>query len=211
MINLYCGDNLEAMKNMKDNQYDLAIIDPPYGLPKGACAGAGKLKNRIFGQMDDCDWDIAPSKEFFDELFRVSKNQIIWGGNYFDLPPTRCIICWDKCQPWENFSQIEMAWTSFNKPAKLFKFDNRTGGKIHPTQKPIELYTWVLDKFANEGDKILDTNLGSGSIAIACYQKGYSLDAWEISKEYYDNALERFNTEKLSCVSDNQVKKFFEE
>lgn len=211
MINLYCGDNLEAMKKMKDNQYDLAIIDPPYGLPKGSSNGAGKMKDRVFNRTDIVSWDIAPTKEFFDELFRVSKNQIIWGGNYFDLPPTRCIICWDKVQPWENFSQIEMAWTSFNKPAKLFKFDNRTGGKIHPTQKPIELYTWTLDKFATEGDKILDTNLGSGSIAIACYQKGYSLDAWEISKEYYDKALERFNTEKLSCVSDNQVKKFFEE
>ena len=211
MINLYCGDNLEAMKNMKDKQYDLAIVDPPYGLHTGASGGGGKLTNRAFNRGQIKDWDIVPTKEFFDELFRVSKNQIIWGGNYFDLPPTRCIICWDKVQPWENFSQIEMAWTSFNKPAKLFKFDNRTGGKIHPTQKPIELYTWTLDKFANEGDKILDTNLGSGSIAIACYQKGYSLDAWEISKEYYDKALERFNTEKLSCVSDNQVKKFFEE
>ena len=97
------------------------------------------------------EWDKAPSHEFFEELKRVSKHQIIWGGNYFDLPPTRCFVCWDKVQPWENFSQVEYAWTSFDYPSKIFKYDNRTGGKIHPTQKPTELYRYLLSIFAPVG------------------------------------------------------------
>ena len=109
------------------------------------------MRNRIFNHGSIDHWDKAPTKEYFIELFRVSKNQIIWGGNYFNLPPTRCVVCWDKVQPWLNFSQIEMAWTSFNLPAKLFRFDNRTADKIHPTQKPIELYLWLLKTFMIRG------------------------------------------------------------
>jgi site-specific DNA-methyltransferase (adenine-specific) len=119
---------------------------------------------------------------------------VIWGANYFTLPSTRCVVCWDKCQPWPNFSQWEMAWTSFSYPAKLFKFDNRTGDKIHPTQKPTALYRWILEHFAKEGDKILDTHLGSGSIAIACHEMGFSLDAWEIDKDYCTSAKKRLET-----------------
>ena len=199
-INLYCGDSLQAMREMDDNQYDLAIVDPPYGIggkdQRYAGNGSGKLKNRILNQSAKkfADWDNEiPPPEYFVELMRVSKNQIIWGGNYFDLPPSRCVICWDKCQPWTNFSQWEMAWTSFDKPASLYRFANRTGDKIHPTQKPVSLYHWVLSKYAKKGDRILDTHLGSGSIAIACHDMGFDLDGWELDTDYYHSAVQRFN------------------
>ena len=201
-IRLFNGDCMEWMKDMPDNWYSLAIVDPPYQLPKDSSNGRGKLKNRVFNRGNIAErWDKKPPKEYFDELFRISKNQIIWGGNYFDLPPCRCFVCWDKCQPWENFSQVEMAWTSFDKPAKRFKYDNRRGGKSHPTQKPIELYAYLLNTFANKGAKIFDSHFGSLSIGIACYELGFELDACEIDREYYDNALKRlkdFEFEKLS-------------
>lgn len=206
MLTITNEDNLALMARYPDKYFDLAIVDPPYGIgaPKQGATpaqrkkgmtrlntGSGKLKDRVLNKSNT-EWDNdIPDQEYFDELFRVSKNQIIWGGNYFPLPPTRCVICWDKCQPWENFSQIELAWTSFDKPAPLFRFDNRTGGKIHPTQKPIELYQWVLSKFAEQGDKILDTHLGSGSIAIACHDYGYDLTACELDPEYYAAAMKR--------------------
>ena len=196
-ISIYNCDNMELLKQTPDNYYSLALVDPPYGVEeitgKEFSHGRGKLKNRAFniGNEKINKWDKSPNKEYFDELFRVSKNQIIWGGNYFELPKYRSPIIWDKCQPWENFSQIELAWSSFNKPASIFKFDNRTGGKIHPTQKPIALYKWLLDKYAKQGDKILDTHLGSGSIAIACHDYGYELTACELDKEYYDKAIKR--------------------
>lgn len=193
-------DNMQLMSRYPDNYFDLAIVDPPYQIADNPSrhggSGAGKLKNRKLNQSAKKfkSWDIRPNKEYFDELFRVSKNQIIWGGNYFELPPYRCPIAWDKCQPWENFSQIELAWTSFNKPASIVKIDNRTGGKIHPTQKPIELYKWLLHKYAVDGDKILDTHLGSGSIALACHDYGFELTACELDPEYYKLAIDRINT-----------------
>lgn len=143
-------DCLEYMRGLPDNAFALAIADPPYGIRDagGQTGGSGKLKGRVFNNGYIDRWDKAPDKAFFDELRRVAENVIIWGGNYFNLPPTRCIICWDKCQPWENFSQVEIAWTSFDYPAKLYKFDNRTNDKIHPTQKPVDLYAWVLKNFA---------------------------------------------------------------
>lgn len=148
---LYNMDCMVGMKEFPDKYFDLAIVDPPYGLPSDSTHGRGKLKNRIINK--DCihAWDVAPTREYFEELFRISKNQIIWGGNYFDLPPSRCFVCWDKVQPWENFSQVEFAWTSFSKPAKLFRFDNRTTKKIHPTEKPISLYLYLLNHFAERG------------------------------------------------------------
>ena len=169
---VYNIDCMEYMKTVPDKMFDLAIVDPPYGIlaPKSETGnsstaakmrqvrrdkGAGKLKNRALNKMG-CDWDYAPpTKEYFDELFRVSKNQIIWGGNYFNLPPTRGIVCWDKQQPWENFSQWEMAWTSFDCPAKLISLSNSGARndeeKIHPTQKPVKLYEWLLTKFGQGG------------------------------------------------------------
>ena len=209
MLTITNEDNMVLMARYPDKHFDLAIVDPPYGI-NAAKTGAtpnqrrsglqrlngsgGKLKKRVLNTAKKIEWDDAiPDQDYFNELFRVSKNQIIWGGNYFPLPPTRCVICWDKCQPWENFSQIELAWTSFDMPAPLFRFDNRTGGKIHPTQKPVALYKWLLDKYAKPNDKVLDTHLGSGSIAIACHDYGFYLTACELDKEYFDKAMERIN------------------
>ena len=227
MIDILHCDCMDFMATCENNSFDLAIVDPPYGINapnmnmgnnqnrkdglnreestavkirKGRLnRGGGKLKNRALNTMD-CEWDYAtPSKEYFDELFRISKNQIIWGGNYFDLPPTRGIICWDKVQPWENFSQFELAWTSFDKPAAMFRYSN-TGGcnqeiKIHPTQKPVKLYKWLMGKYAKDGDKIIDTHLGSGSSAIAAHYSGIDFVGCEKDRNYFDSATARFNEE----------------
>lgn len=144
-------DCMEYMRTLPDKAFRLAIADPPYGLSPSSTQGAGKLRGRQLNQGNIRQWDVAPPKEFFDELFRVSENQVIWGGNYFQLPPARCVLVWDKCQPWPNFSQVEVAWTSFDAPAKLFRFDNRTGDKIHPTQKPTALYQWIIKTFYKNG------------------------------------------------------------
>lgn len=163
-------------------------------------SGGGKLKGRLLNQSH-FDWDNEiPSQEVFDEVFRVSKNQIIWGGNYFPLPPTRCVVCWDKVQPWENFSQVELAWTSFDMPAKLFRFDNRGWSKWHPTGKPVELYAWLLKNFANAGDKILDPMMGGGTSRIAAYKMGLDYLGCEINKTYFDLAEEHFRSECLGEV-----------
>jgi site-specific DNA-methyltransferase (adenine-specific) len=202
-VTLHNIDCMELLKATPDKFYDLAIVDPPYGINAPIMSptqrnrlqrlngGGGKLKNRLLN-TSAINWDSAiPSQEYFNELARVSKNQIIWGGNYFDLPPTRAVICWDKCQPWPNFSAWEMAWTSFDCVARLFKFDNRTGDKIHPTQKPVALYEWLLTNYAKQGDKILDTHLGSGSHAIACNNLGFELTACELDKDYFNASVER--------------------
>jgi len=228
---VYNEDCMVGMARYPDKHFDLAIVDPPYGinapnmtmgsnpnrkgrdargelqygsistaqrLKKGRLnAGAGKLKNRALNTMN-CDWDcFPPTEEYFNELFRVSKNQIIWGGNYFHLPPCRGFLIWNKNQPWDNFSQAEFAWTSFDKPAKLFTHSNRGGAnstkKIHPTQKPVELYLYCLKTYAFDGDKILDTHLGSGSSRIAAHKAGFDFTGFEISSEYFAAQEERFN------------------
>lgn len=191
-------DCMDYMKNCDDKQFDLAIVDPPYGIEemtgKEVNHGRGKLKNRAFnfGEKKFNQWDKAPSKEYFIELFRVAKNQIIFGGNYFSLSPTRGFIVWDKSQPFPNFSACEFAWTSFNVPAKIFKFDNRVGGKIHPTQKPVALYKWILKNYAKKNDTILDTHLGSGSSRIAAYDMGFNFVGTEIDSEYFEKQEKRF-------------------
>ncbi|WP_220101955.1 DNA methyltransferase [Campylobacter hyointestinalis] len=192
------------MARFDDNYFDLAIVDPPYGVLNKTSRGGDKKFNKV----EYSKWDIKPKKEYFDELFRVSKNQIIWGGNYFGEIWSRnkynkCFIIWDKNQPesLNNFSMAELAWTSFDKPSKIFHFSVRKNrNKTHPTQKPVELYEWILKLFANKGDKILDTHLGSGTLAVACYKMGFDLTACEISKEYYIKAvekLENFKSENL--------------
>ena len=190
-------DCLEYMRTLPDKVFQLAIADPPYGIRDagGATGGAGKLRGRVFNNGMIDRWDKAPSQAFFDELRRVSEHQIIWGGNYFPLPPSRCFICWDKVQPWENFSQVEFAWTSFDSPAQLFKFDNRTGDKIHPTQKPVELYAFLLRKYAKSGGVIFDPMMGSQSSRIAAYKMGFDYVGCELDKEYFDKGCERFNRE----------------
>ena len=183
---------MELMKRYPDKYFDLAIVDPPYGIDAGKMTmGSGK-HNFKKGK----DWDSAiPNKEYFNELMRVSKNQIIWGGNYFPLPLNNNWIIWDKLNPNLSFSEGEMAWCSIKKNVRIFKRDSAMedydGKKQHPTQKPIKLYEYCLTKYAKEGDKILDTHLGSGSIAIACHDYGFDLTACELDTEYYNNALKR--------------------
>lgn len=162
---------------------------------------ATKYQMHIGGtfSQDIRHWDVAPPKEYFDELARVSKNQIIWGGNYFDLPPTRCFLVWRKSNiPLDGFSMapVEYAWTSFNANAKMFEAFSSGGSgreeRFHPTQKPVALYEWILTKFAHPGDRILDTHLGSGSSRIAAYNLGFDFEGYEIDKEYFDKQEERF-------------------
>ena len=195
-------DCLEAMKLMQDNEFDLAIVDPPYGIGAGGKSfinrnTANKNAEKFYKEND---WDkIRPSREYFIELKRISKNQIIWGGNYFcDLiKPARCFIVWDKKTGDNSYADCELALTSINSNAKIYtKFwlgahANNGTPRIHPTEKPIALYEWLLMNYAKEGDKILDTHLGSGSIAIACHNLGFDLTGYELDKEYYDNAIKR--------------------
>ena len=188
MINLYNMDCMEAMKDMADNQYDLAIVDPPY---KDETEGLKAGFKRDFNYKTF----IPPNLSYIKELYRVSKNQILWGFNYYLelLPNTDSVICWFKHQN-GHFSECEYAWSSIKK-SRLFdrSYQKDLYNKIHPTQKPIKLYEWLLMNYAKEGDKILDTHLGSGSIAIACHNLGYDLDAYEIDKEYYEATMKRFN------------------
>ena len=198
MIDLKNMDCLEAMKQMNDNEFDLAIVDPPYGVGNKLVDGGGLRKAKFDNNRASVKWDKVPSDKYFNQLFRVSKNQIIWGGNYFTLPPTRCNLIWDKMQIFTG-SDFELAWTSFNKASKAFRMSRveaYSKGKIHPTQKPVKLYEWILDNYANEGDNILDTHLGSGSIALACHNRGFDLTGFEIDKEYFDNAAERLRVHK---------------
>ena len=184
-------DNMELMARYPDKYFDLAIVDPPYGI---GINSSGRL-GHYGGKGKKWDSDI-PKEKYFNELFRVSKNQIIWGGNYFYLPPTRCFLIWDKQQPEDvSFASCEFAWTSLSQSAKTFykRPQNADDYRIHPTQKPVALYKWILDKYAKEGDKILDTHLGSGSIAIACHDYKFHLTACELDKEYFDKAMQRIN------------------
>ena len=181
-------NNMELMARYPDNYFDLAIVDPEYGI--------GISNNPIRQKHKKKSWDnTIPKEEYFKELFRVSKNQIIWGGNYFIdyLNNTQCFIIWDKKQP-ENFSlaMCEFAWCSIQSPAKIFRYSVlNEKNKIHPTQKPVALYKWLLDKYAKEGDKILDTHGGSCSLAIACHDYGYELTCCELDVDYYNKAVER--------------------
>ena len=186
-------DNMELMARYPDNYFDLAIVDPPYGINAGKMTmGSGKHK---FSK--DKSWDEGiPTKEYFKELFRVSKNQIIWGGNYFTehLPPTPHWLVWDKKNPNLSFAEGELAWVRNGKNLRIYqKYSAQVeeGGKIHPTQKFVKLYEWLLMNYAKEGDKILDTHLGSGSIAIACHNLGFDLTACELDKDYYKAAMKR--------------------
>ena len=189
----YLGDCMELMKNTPDNFYELAIVDPPYGLgDKTMKGGCNKNSLAKFGKDIKKGWDDSiPDKEYFKELKRVSKNQIIWGGNYFPLSQYRTFIVWDKMTYVPTMSQVELAYTSFDKPARMIKINSNQKNRQHPTQKPVALYKWLLKNYAKEGDKILDTHLGSGSIAIASHYMGFELTGIEIDEEYYNQAMTR--------------------
>ena len=185
--------NMKLMSRYEDNHFDLAIVDPPYGLGDKTTKG-GCLKNTQT-KFKEHEWDNAiPTDDYFIELKRVSKNQIVWGGNYFPFlwdKSCRGLITWDKMVYIPTMSQIEYAWYSLDKLPQLVKINNNDSNRQHPTQKPVKLYEWLLMNYAKEGDKILDTHLGSGSIAIACHNLGYDLTACELDKEYYEAATKR--------------------
>jgi site-specific DNA-methyltransferase (adenine-specific) len=196
---------MELMAEYLDGHFDLAIVDPPYGLGSRLHAGGRESQEgRISAaKYKGKEWDECPPPEYFAELRRVSRNQVVWGGNYFDLPPTRGILVWDKVQPLPTMSFGELAWTSYDKPAKKieFAYTNYVEGKgpvskkIHPTQKPVGLYQRVLAEYCEPGQRILDTHLGSGSIAIAAHYAGVELVASEIDEEYFNAACERITNE----------------
>ena len=202
-IKLYNADCMEVMKTFKDKQFSLAIIDPPYGIGIAEKLANGWVSKAGGTKFEAKDWDkYTPAQEYWDELFRVSKNQIVWGGNYFMSKIQRdspCWIFWDKNNGDSLFADGEMAWTSFNSPVRLVKIHwcgsaakHETGqNKIHPTQKPIKLYKWLLQNYAKEGDTILDTHFGSLSIGIACHDLKFDLTAIELDKDYYEMAKQR--------------------
>lgn len=187
---------MEAMAGFEDNSFDLAIVDPPYGI-----GFSNKIRDKKEKKWDD----LIPTDKYFLELIRISKNQIVWGANYFPylwVDGCKGFIFWDKDPTTPNYSDGELAWTSFDKLAKRFyyawngladgiKGRNKKQKTIHPTQKPVKLYEWLLINYAKEGDKILDTHLGSGSIAIACHNLGYDLEGYELDKDYYEAATKR--------------------
>lgn len=191
-------DNMQLMARYTDNYFDLAIVDPPYGIGAAKQIDLGNSNKKQKHKTKDWDNEI-PMPEYFDELQRVSKNQIIWGGNYFldYLGSTRCFLIWDKQNGTNSMADAELAWTSFETSVRMYRghifkgIGNTNYNPIHPTQKPVKLYKWLLDKYAKQGDKILDTHLGSGSIAIACHDYGFELTACELDKEYYDKAIQR--------------------
>jgi site-specific DNA-methyltransferase (adenine-specific) len=189
---LYNMDCMEGMKQFPDKYFELAIVDPPYGI---SITDSGRLgKYNVNGNRWD---DNIPTDDYFNELFRVSENQIIWGGNYFPLPPTRGFIIWDKKQPeGVSFASCEFAWSSFDRSAKTFYFSPMQDKyRFHPTQKPVALYKWLLKNYAKQGDKILDTHVGSASSLIACYQMNFDYIGFEIDKEYFEKAQKRMADE----------------
>ncbi|MFA6931653.1 MAG: DNA methyltransferase [Lentisphaeria bacterium] len=232
----YNMDCMEAMKQMPDKAFELAIVDPPYGV--GSVTYSPRTRKQAFGGYIDQyeivvatldnnqranskvnvvhasdgketirnfgDCNVSPDPAYFEELFRISKNQIIWGGNYFILPPSRGFVIWRKTTVAESFSMAmcEYAWMSFNANSKIF--DGAPQGtssdpRIHPTQKPVALYEWLLTHYAKPGDRILDTHLGSGSSRIAAYNLGFDFAGYEIDKDYFDAQEERFAAHTAQC------------
>lgn len=188
MNKILLGDCMDLMAELPDGWAEIAIVDPPYGI------GGGLKGGRPFSVLGGEKWDSAPDESYFKKLKSVSKNQIIWGGNYFNLGRTRGFIVWHKENDGRDFSECEFAWTSFEKPSRIFK--KRFIGKkesSHPTEKPIQLYRWLLQNYAKPGDKILDTHSGSGSLAIACFLEGFNFLAIEKDPDYHTASVNRLN------------------
>lgn len=210
MINLHNMDCMDALREMNDNQFDLAIVDPPYGIGRDGvkesktCRPGRRYgrKAHEFKQWDSC----RPSGDYFSELFRVSKNQIIWGANYYPefLKSSMGWIVWDKGQRICN-SDGELAFSSFQRALRVYELNRgalTAEGTMHPTQKPIKLYKWLLNNYAKEGDTILDTHLGSGSIAIACHDLGFDLTGYELDEDFYKAAQERLTKHQSQAQFD---------
>lgn len=211
MIELLNIDCMEYLKGCEDNAFDLAIVDPPYGIdaantltgPQRKSGNGAALKTGF----EPKDWDkVVPTQEYFDQLFRVSRNQILWGANYMSnfLPPSMGWIVWDKDNGTTHFSDCEIAFSSFDKALRKYKYTwngmiqgdmKKKESRIHPTQKPVKLYEWLLQNYAKEGDRILDTHLGSGSSAIAAHYGGFDFVGCELDEDYYNAAMARFDSE----------------
>ena len=204
MINeVHLMDCMELMRGYPDGYFKLAVVDPPYGLGSrliegGKKGGMGSLRKLADDKVET--WDVPPTEEYFAELMRVSKKQIIWGGNYFldYLGKTDGFVVWDKMNGTNPMADAELAWQNIKGTTRMFRWHHFSGErtkKIHPTQKPTQLYKWLLENYTSEGDLILDTHLGSGSIAIACHKMKRKLIAYEIDAEYYEKACKRFKEE----------------
>lgn len=201
------SDCMTHLPHFPDNFFDLAIVDPPYGI--------GRFSDRVAGNRIDKGnkintWDKKPSPEYFEQILRVAKHCIIWGANNFNLPTSEYFIIWDKKQTVDNFASAEYAWTNFKMPAKVFRYSIhqemqqriKMGGKIHPTQKPVALYKWLLRLYSKESDVILDTHVGSASSLIAFEDFGCDYMGYEIDKDYYESALKRLNEHKAQLKLD---------
>jgi len=187
-------DCMVGMAEYPDKYFDLAIVDPPFGINITKIWGKAEFG---YKEWEKKEWDISvPLNDYFEMLFIKSKNQIIWGGNYFPLPPSQCWIIWDKGQRDFTLADGEMAWTSFNNSLRIFEYSRALANKqfrIHPTQKPIALYKWLLTNYAKQGDKILDTHVGSASSIIACLDLGFEVTGFELDADYYKASMERIN------------------
>jgi site-specific DNA-methyltransferase (adenine-specific) len=205
---VYNIDNMAYMATCKDKQFSLAICDPEYGIGFSSYERGSsgiKVKER-YTKNGKKTWDSkTPPPIYFSELFRISKNQIICGGNYFNLPPTQCFVFWYKRNPVPNFADGEYIWTSFKRPALCFDYQyygniegdtNRKDITIVPTQKPVQLYKWLLKNYAKPGDKIFDSHMGSQSSRIACYEGGFDFWGCELDKDYFDAGCKRFEIYK---------------
>ena len=196
MIELLHCDCMEYMATVPDKYFDLAIVDPPYGIGMDG----GSVGYKGFNVFEKKSWDSkTPSDDYFQELQRISKGQIVWGGNYFNLPPSRCFLIWDKGAGFKDrsYAECEQAWTSFDANAKIYKHDPLAcgdyKGKIHPTQKPIKLYEWLLTNYAKKGQRVFDSHLGSASSAIAAHYFGVDFVGCELDKDYFEAAKARFD------------------
>jgi len=216
MIELLHMDCMDYMATLEDNAFDLAIVDPPYGIDAANTLGGEERKSGNGAAMKTAflkkDWDAEiPDKRYFDELMRVSKNQIIWGANYMShyLPPSMGWIAWDKDNGTTKFSDVELAFSSFCRALRIWKYTwngmiqgdmKNKESRIHPTQKPVKLYEWLLKNYAKEGDRILDTHLGSGSSAIAAHYAGFDFVGCELDEDYYKAACDRFDRETAQAA-----------
>jgi site-specific DNA-methyltransferase (adenine-specific) len=199
-IRLYQADCMEMLPQVPDKYYDLCICDPPYGSAMQNMSRTGGTWAVKYRKIKE--WDYAPDEKYFTELFRVCQHIIIWGGNYFNLPPSRNFIIWKKLTISETFTMAmaEYAWTNIEGNSKVFEYAPQDKNRFHPTQKPVALYQWLLKNYAKQGDRILDTHGGSCSIAIACDIMGFDADIWEIDADYYRAAVERFERHKQQTV-----------